>query len=85
MVGMADGEGDAPGVIAAEAVAEAVVQGLAEERFLILPHPVVREFFQRKAGDYDGWLRGMGRLRLKVLAEDGSIDWSKMFDVSAPR
>jgi NAD(P)-dependent dehydrogenase (short-subunit alcohol dehydrogenase family) len=46
-----------------EQVAEVVVQGLADERFLILPHPEVAEYFRRKAGDYDRWLRGMRRLR----------------------
>jgi NAD(P)-dependent dehydrogenase (short-subunit alcohol dehydrogenase family) len=46
-----------------EAVAEAVVAGLADERFLILPHPEVAEYFRRKAGDYDRWLRGMRRLQ----------------------
>lgn len=47
-------------------VAEAVVQGLAEERFLILPHPEVAEYFRRKANDYDRWLRGMRRLQANV-------------------
>ena len=49
-----------------EAVADAVVQGLAEERFLILPHPEVAEYFRRKAADYDRWLRGMRRLQAKI-------------------
>jgi len=44
-------------------VADDVVRGLAEERFLILPHPEVAEYFRRKADDYDRWLRGMRRLR----------------------
>jgi NAD(P)-dependent dehydrogenase (short-subunit alcohol dehydrogenase family) len=44
-------------------VAEEVVKGLADERFLILPHPEVAEYFRRKANDYDRWLRGMRRLR----------------------
>jgi len=44
-------------------VADDVVNGLAEERFLILPHPEVAEYFRRKADDYDRWLRGMRRLR----------------------
>jgi hypothetical protein len=46
-----------------EQVADVVVAGLADERFLILPHPEVAEFFRRKAGDYDRWLRGMRKLR----------------------
>jgi NAD(P)-dependent dehydrogenase (short-subunit alcohol dehydrogenase family) len=51
-----------------EAVAEAVVLGIRSERFLILPHPEVGEYFRRKAEDYDRWLRGMRRLREGILS-----------------
>ncbi len=53
-------------VLAPEDVAEAVIDGLAAGRFLILPHPEVLEFFRRKASDYDRWLAGMRRLRRSV-------------------
>ena len=56
------------GALEPEAVADAVVQGIAEERFLILPHPEVADYFRRKADDYDRWLRGMRRLRSQLLA-----------------
>jgi NAD(P)-dependent dehydrogenase (short-subunit alcohol dehydrogenase family) len=56
------------GALEPEAVADAVVQGIAEERFLILPHPQVADYFRRKADDYDRWLRGMRRLRSQLLA-----------------
>ena len=46
-----------------EQVVDDVIKGLAEERFLILPHPEVAQYFQRKAADYDRWLRGMRKLR----------------------
>lgn len=49
-----------------ETVADCVIQGLEEERFLILPHPEVAEYFQRKATDYDRWLRGMRKLQSKI-------------------
>ena len=49
--------------ISPEAVADAVIEGLADERFLILPHKEVTKFFQHKANDYDRWLRGMRRLK----------------------
>ncbi len=49
-----------------EQVAESVIAGLAEENFLILPHPRVAEFFELKAEDYDRWLRGMQRLNQKL-------------------
>ncbi|MGH7763006.1 MAG: SDR family oxidoreductase [Candidatus Dormibacteraceae bacterium] len=51
-----------------EQAAEAVVAGIREERFLILPHPEVGEYFRRKAEDYDRWLKGMRRLRAGILA-----------------
>jgi NAD(P)-dependent dehydrogenase (short-subunit alcohol dehydrogenase family) len=56
------------GALEPEAVAEAVVKGMAAESFLILPHPEVAEYFRRKAGDYDRWLRGMRRLRVNLLS-----------------
>jgi NAD(P)-dependent dehydrogenase (short-subunit alcohol dehydrogenase family) len=46
-----------------EEVAEAVVGGLAEGRFLLLPHPEVAEFARRRAADRDRWLAGMRRAR----------------------
>jgi NAD(P)-dependent dehydrogenase (short-subunit alcohol dehydrogenase family) len=56
----------AQGVIEPEDVADAVVAGLAEERFLILPHPEVLDYFQRKATDYDRWLAGMRKLQART-------------------
>lgn len=53
----------ADGLLSPDYVADVVIDGLAQERFLILPHPQVLDYLQRKAGDYDRWLRGMTRLR----------------------
>jgi NAD(P)-dependent dehydrogenase (short-subunit alcohol dehydrogenase family) len=50
------------GVISPEEVADAVIEGLRDERFLILPHPDVALFEQRRASDRDRWLGGMRRL-----------------------
>jgi NAD(P)-dependent dehydrogenase (short-subunit alcohol dehydrogenase family) len=55
------------GALTPEQVAECVVEGLRAEQFLILPHAEVLTFFQRKANDYERWLRGMRRLREKVI------------------
>jgi NAD(P)-dependent dehydrogenase (short-subunit alcohol dehydrogenase family) len=54
------------GALEPEQVADCVVRGLAEEHFLILPHPEVAEYFRRKATDYDRWLKGMRRLQTKI-------------------
>ena len=54
---------DIDGVITAEAVADAVIEGLREETFLILPHPNVATYVAKKAENYDRWLGGMAKLR----------------------
>ncbi len=53
------------GMLEPEDVAETVVQAIADERFLILPHPTVAEYMQRKTSDYERWLRGMRRLQAR--------------------
>ncbi len=50
------------GMIEPEELVDAVIETLATERFLCLPHPQVLEYMQRKSGDYDRWLKGMRRL-----------------------
>ena len=54
-----------------EDVADVVVEGLRDGRFLILPHPEVLDFFRFKAGDYDRWLAGMRRLQARVTSAQG--------------
>jgi NAD(P)-dependent dehydrogenase (short-subunit alcohol dehydrogenase family) len=54
------------GALEPAAVAGAVIEGLAAERFLILPHPDVAKYFRHKADDYDRWIRGLRRLQQKV-------------------
>jgi NAD(P)-dependent dehydrogenase (short-subunit alcohol dehydrogenase family) len=60
------------GALEPEAVAEAAVLGIRDERFLILPHPEVATFFERKASDYERWLRGMRRLKDRIEGKPGS-------------
>lgn len=56
-----------PVALEPDEVAEAVVEGLADESFLILPHPEVAKYFQNKANDYDRWLGGMRKLQRAVF------------------
>ncbi len=60
------------GMLEPDAVADAVVRGLAQESFLILPHPQVLDYFRRKADDYDRWIRGMQRLQGRFPSIDGA-------------
>ncbi len=50
------------GALDPDQVADDVVKGIAEERFLILPHPEAAKYFQNKANDYERWIRGMRKL-----------------------
>jgi NAD(P)-dependent dehydrogenase (short-subunit alcohol dehydrogenase family) len=65
---LADGDAGAQAVAASgeivstDHVADTVVAGLRDERFLILPHPEVGTYFAQKAADPDRWLAGMRRL-----------------------
>jgi NAD(P)-dependent dehydrogenase (short-subunit alcohol dehydrogenase family) len=49
-------------------VAETVAQALADDRFLILPHPEVAGYYQARANDTDAWIAGMNRLQRKIEA-----------------
>jgi NAD(P)-dependent dehydrogenase (short-subunit alcohol dehydrogenase family) len=55
------------GALSADAVAQCALDGLRAGHFLILPHAEVLGFWQRKTADVDRWLRGMRRLRAKVM------------------
>jgi NAD(P)-dependent dehydrogenase (short-subunit alcohol dehydrogenase family) len=56
-----------PYALEPDEVADVVVAGLADESFLILPHPDVERFFQNKANDYDRWIEGMRKLQRSVF------------------
>lgn len=58
------------GMIGADKVADDTIQALAEERFLVLPHQEVATYMQRKASDYDRWLKGMRRLQARFMEEN---------------
>jgi NAD(P)-dependent dehydrogenase (short-subunit alcohol dehydrogenase family) len=53
------------GTLEPDRIADAVVEALAAERFLILPHPTVAEYVRRKGEDVERWLRGMRRLQAR--------------------
>jgi NAD(P)-dependent dehydrogenase (short-subunit alcohol dehydrogenase family) len=47
-------------------VADAVLDAIRANRFLVLPHPEVHEFEQMKVADRDRWLAGMRRLLARI-------------------
>lgn len=68
----ADGIGAAQagldGVLTPDQVAACVIETMADERFLILPHPEVAMYERRRADDRERWLRGMRRLLARLSA-----------------
>ncbi|MFT6434525.1 MAG: NAD(P)-dependent dehydrogenase (short-subunit alcohol dehydrogenase family) [Candidatus Azotimanducaceae bacterium] len=59
-------QASADGVLEPEDVANTCIEAMEEGRFLVLPHPEVATYFQRKANDYDRWLGGMRRFKNKL-------------------
>ena len=65
------------GVLTAEQLADTVIECMTEERFLVLPHPEVQTYRERKANDGDRWISGMQRFQSQLFA-DGDFtpaDW----------
>ena len=66
-----DGVASIDGMMEPEVLCDSVVETLREEKFLVLPHPEVLTYIQRKAGDYDRWIKGVRRLQEGY----GNSDW----------
>ncbi|MBL7176591.1 MAG: SDR family oxidoreductase [Desulfobacteraceae bacterium] len=67
MTGDDGGVAAVDGLMEPEQVADSVMEALAEEKFLILPHPEVQTYMERKVSDHDRWLHGMKRLQKRFL------------------
>jgi NAD(P)-dependent dehydrogenase (short-subunit alcohol dehydrogenase family) len=57
------------GVLTSEQVAECALDGIATEQFLMLPHPDVAVYEQRRTADRDRWLRGMRRMQATLTGD----------------
>jgi len=57
---------DVDGIMRPEEVADIVVEQALAGRFLILTHPEVSTYVQRKASDHDRWIAGMQRFRKRL-------------------
>jgi len=63
------GGADMDGILSPEEVADKVIEGIADGRFMITPHPEVIGYLQHKAADYDRWVGGMRKLRRSLSSE----------------
>lgn len=64
------GVASSDGILESETVAQACMEAIAQERFLVLPHEEVQDYIQFKAGNMDKWLNGMRRFQDKLFADD---------------
>jgi NAD(P)-dependent dehydrogenase (short-subunit alcohol dehydrogenase family) len=71
--GVASGDG----VLEPSAVADLCIEAIGDERFLVLPHPEVQTYVERKATDRDRWLAGMRRFQT-ALYPDGPLPGDAM-------
>ena len=62
---------EALGLMEPEEVAAKTLEALRQDHFLILPHPEVATYEQRRAGDRQRWLRGMRRMQRGLLGTSG--------------
>ena len=60
------GGNDVDGIMSADDVADIIVTEALAGKFLILTHPQVATYVERKAGDHDRWISGMQRFRAKL-------------------
>jgi len=60
------GGNDVDGIMSAEEVADIIIDESRRGSFMILTHPQVATYFQRKANDHDRWIGGMQRFREKL-------------------
>lgn len=72
LLGLSDADAkDRASLLTADDVAQAIVEGVEANRFLILSHPVVRDYTIQRAQDHDRWVSGMQMLRSKAREHFG--------------
>lgn len=73
LLGLSDADAeDRASLLTADDVAAAITKGVEADRFLILSHPVVRDYTLHRAQDHDRWITGMQMLRAKAQEHFGS-------------
>ena len=63
---MTDSASVRDGVITADEAAAAILEGVADDRFMIYTHPKAGAYWSRKATDPERWIKGMTGLKQKL-------------------
>ena len=64
-------------VMTADTTAVAILKGMSEKQFMILPHAELATYAQRKGEDYDRWLKGMRRMRRGLIEQHPDYDYDR--------
>ena len=59
-------EGHQDGLLEPEDVAEALKNSISEDKFMVLSHPVVGDYFKNKANNYEAYIRGHEQAQTKI-------------------
>jgi hypothetical protein len=54
-----------------EELAEVTVRAIADDQFLILPHPQVLGYMRKKTENYDRWIGGMAKIQARMREAHG--------------
>lgn len=68
-----------PGVITPAQCAKIIADGIESDEFMILPHPEVQSYSEKRVQDRTGWLDNMRYFRRTLLNEKGGVDFKKIF------
>jgi len=80
LLGLSDADvSGRPSLLTASDVGKAIVEGVEEDRFLILPHPAVKGYAINRATDHDRWIAGMQMLRAKAERELGEASAETLY------
>lgn len=72
--GREGGAASVDGMLEAGPVAEACVEAIRAETFLVLPHPEVLGYMRKKTENYDRWIGGMRKLARRFSAVGARAD-----------
>ena len=73
LMGLSDADAEErASLLTANDVAQAIVDGVENDRFLILSHEAVKEYTVQRAMDHDRWITGMQMLRAKAREHFGA-------------
>ncbi len=59
------------GVMSADEAAATILEGIADDRFMIYTHPLAGGYWAKKASDPDRWIQGMTKLKQKLNPDEG--------------